>query len=227
MTMQTTATDHRFLALLGVLLFPLLAALRKAFPHIPDRFLPLISLMGGLAAGVGHALAMGAGWEDALWSAALGLAGGGTSVAIHEATKSKKPSGPAGGEDASTGPETPKSPRSSPELSRVALAAGLLVAWALAGSCLACTVADRAKAKNIADGAVPACEAGLVLLADAPELSPICSAVDELIDAALAWADEHQAAPGAMKLGAKPKPTKAELHRLVMKRRAHLDGGAK
>jgi hypothetical protein len=223
--------DHRWLALLGVLLFPLLAAVRQAFPSIPDRFVPLLSLCGGLAAGVGHALATGSGWEDALWSAAIGVAGGGSSVAFHEAMKSRpSPSAPSS-DDAASGPPTPKSPKSAPELSRVAWASCLLVVWAFAGTCLACTVADRKTAKSIADGAVVPCEAGLTILADAPELAGVCVGVDELIDAALAWADDHQAAPGAMKLSAHAKPTKADIHRIVMKRRAaaaaQLDGGAK
>ena len=166
--MQTAASDHRWLALLGVLLFPLLAAVRQAFPNVPPRFLPLISLCGGLAAGVGHALAMGAGWEDALWSAAIGLAGGGTSVAFYEATKKRAPGAPPSSGNAPTGqdgPTTPKSPRpGGDELSRLAWASCLLVLWAFAGTCLACTAAQQKIAGNVT---VPVCEVGAQILTPA------------------------------------------------------------
>jgi hypothetical protein len=220
-------TDHRSLALLFVLMTPLLSALRAAFPGVPDRFIPILSMVGGLAAGVAHALISGASLDDAVFSAAIGLSGGGTAVAVHQSLKKKPPEGPGGGDaDAPTLPP-PAKPKGPPgELARVAWALGLLFAFVAISFCqAACTPGERKTAADVTKAAVPICEEGLVLAA-APELAPMCAALPEIEAAIAELVAEHGSAHGStvagvgMRTAAPWRPSMADVHRKLAAKKA-------
>lgn len=103
----------------------------------------------------------------------------------------------------------PTTAKSAPRVPPLPLLALLLV---LVG----CTPSERATAATAARMAVPACEAGLTLLAEAPELAPFCAAAPE-VEAAVAelvaeWQAAHPGTPA-------PGPTLADRHRRVHARR--------
>jgi hypothetical protein len=222
-------TDHRYLALLFVLMTPLLTALRLAFPSLPDRVIPLLSLAGGLAAGVGHSLLIGASLEDALFAAAIGMAGGGASVAVHQSLKQRPPSDVD--PKASSGPPTPKTAMPVPpnEVQRLAWAVGLLLAFVTISFChAACTAGERQTAADITKAAVPLCEEGLVLAA-APELAPICVALPEVEAVIAELVGQHgstMASDAGMRAAAVWRPSMADVHRRLAAKRAKADGGA-
>lgn len=216
------------LALLFVLMTPLLSALRIAFPSIPDRMIPLLSLVGGLAAGVAHALFSGASFEDALFSAAIGMAGGGASVAVHQSLKARvsdvaPPSGTPKGSGPQDGPPTPRSPKPGPsEMARLAMAVGVIVFVGLpiGAVWVGCTAQQRAIATTVAQDATGPCGA-LMTIVGAPELAPTCALLDDVTVAISELIAEHQAASvvdaGAIaaKLDAAWRPSTAEVHRRV------------
>jgi hypothetical protein len=228
--MLENLADHRTLALLFILMTPLLTALRLAFPKIPDRFIPLMSLGGGLLAGAAHALISGASLEDALFSAAIGMAGGGASVAVHQSMKQRPPSDVD--PKASSGPPTPRTAKQVPpsELARVAWATVLLVAWGVVGvSWAACTAGERQVAGVVAAGAVPVCEG--ILVAAAPEIAALCTDIPSVEAAIAELVAEHSSQFGSTVAGdAGPRtaavwrPSMAEVHRRLAAKRAK-DGG--
>jgi hypothetical protein len=108
---------------------------------------------------------------------------------------------------ADTLPPTPRNAAPAPPPLPVLLA--LLVLGA-------CTPSERVDAATAARAAVPACEATLTLLADAPELAPLCAAAPEVEAAVAELIAEYQASHGGAAPAVVPAPA---IHRRVHARR--------
>jgi hypothetical protein len=193
---------------------------------VPDRALPLLSMLGGLALGVAHGLLMGESAKAAFVSAVTGLAAGFAGSGVHESVKAAK--APPGAGDGPSGPPTPKSPRAAPsDLPRIAMLFAVGIGWLIAGAIwIGCTVAERKTAADVAAAAVPLCEEGLVLAA-APELAPLCAALPEVEAIIAELVSEHgstTASDAGMRAAAPWRPSMAEVHRRIAAKRAK-DGG--
>lgn len=161
----------------------LLVAFRDVLP--PKWVKPASTLAGALGATV-HGLAAGAPLADTLEHVAMlsiaGLAAGGLAPGPRE-----------------TAPPTPRTPREPPALP-------ILVIFAIGAAVIACTPGERKAADSAAKAAVPACMAGM-LIAEAPELEPLCAELPEIVDAVAELVHEGQPA------------TRSAVHRRVLARR--------
>lgn len=212
----------KYAAAIAAVVFILLFAFRDA---VPPRYAKGVSTLLGVLGGIVPSLLAGETLEAAMNHV---IVGGGLGALVGFAAARGPAPVVATLEQLAESPPTRKSPKLPPPLPLFVMALGgvLFGLVVLAGVVSGCTPAERAEAATAARASVPACEAGLTLLADAPELAPLCATVPEIEAAVAELIAEYQAShPG---VPAAAEPTKAAKHRRVHAKRTggHRDGGA-